>query len=83
MVPRSGKHFSVPFEIGFQYIGPPLVTINLAGTACSLGPTTGCASIATDPIAQANLRQEQTDLNNDISPLRFYPIVSLGFAYKF
>jgi hypothetical protein len=80
MIPRSGRHFSFPFEIGFQYIGPPKLTLNLAGTVCS---SQGCDQLQTDPEALANLAQEQTNINNDIKPLRFYPILSQGFSYRF
>jgi len=80
MIPRSGRHFSVPFEIGFQYIGPPRINFNLSGTACN---NSGCANIATDPTSQADLQQELADINNQIAPLRFYPIVSIGIAWAF
>jgi hypothetical protein len=80
MIPRSGRHFSVPFEFGIQYISEPTFFLNLAGTACS---TDGCTNIATDPTSQANLKQEISDINSDIRPLRFFPIVSLGASWKF
>ena len=84
MIPRSGRHFSFPFEIGFQYIGPPKLTLNLAGTVCSNQPNNqGCEQLQTDPDALANLAQEQVNINNDIKPLRFYPILSQGFSYRF
>jgi hypothetical protein len=80
MIPRSGRHFSVPFEIGFQYIGDPLINLNLAGTACD---PSGCGDLAADPTSQADLKQELSEINSDIRPLRFYPIISLGLAYRF
>jgi len=80
MVPRSGSRFSMPFEVGFQYIGAPKINFALMGTACN---GMACDSIATDPTAQANLQQELTDINNTIAPLRFYPIISLGLAWAF
>ena len=85
MIPRSGKHFSVPFEIGFEYIGAPTITLSLTGTACQQGQpaAVGCQSISTDATTQANIRQEQLDLNSDLSPARFYPIASIGLSYKF
>jgi len=84
MIPRSGRHFSFPFEIGFQYVGPPKLTLNLAGTVCSNQPNNqGCEQLQTDPDALANLAQEQLNINNDIKPLRFYPILSQGFSYRF
>jgi hypothetical protein len=86
MIPRSGRHFSVPLEIGFQYIGrPPQISFNLLGSACgsdNMG-NYGCSSIQTDPTAQANLQQEVDKINNDITFLRFYPIVSMGMAWRF
>ncbi len=80
MIPRRGRHVSVPFDIGFQYVGAPLIHFNLAGTGCS---DQGCSNLATDPTAQANIRQEESDLNGDIAPLRFYPIARIGIAYTF
>ena len=82
MLPRRvGQHWSVPFEVGFEYIGRPLIALSLSGTACQNG--IDCGPIATDPSTQANVQQEQNELNDDIAGLRFYPIVSLGVAYKF
>lgn len=81
MIPRSRKHLSFPFEIGFQYISDPMIAISLSGTACN--NSTGCGNIATDPTAQANLQQELNEINSDIRPLRFYPIISTGVSWKF
>jgi hypothetical protein len=80
MIPRSGGRFSMPFEVGFQYIGAPKINFKLMGTACD---NQGCDSIATDPGTQADLQQELTDINNQITPLRFYPIISIGLAWAF
>jgi hypothetical protein len=80
ILPRNGRRFSVPFEVGFQYIGTPLLTLDLAGTGCSVD---GCGSLQTDPDSVANIQQQQDKLNKDIHPLRFYPILSTGFAYRF
>ena len=80
MIPRSGRHWSVPFEIGFEYIGAPQIALNLTGTACS---SEGCAPVQSEPDTRANIQQEQNQLNSDIAPLRFYPIAPLGISYKF
>lgn len=80
MIPRHGGHFSVPFEIGMEYIGAPKFTYNLTGTACY---QLVCAPVQSDPQTQADLKAEQNDLNNDLYNLRFYPIVSIGLSYKF
>jgi hypothetical protein len=81
LVPRS-KHFSVSFEIGAAYQGPPRVTLNLSGSACD---STGlfCRSISSDPTIQSNIAAEQAKLNKSASPYKFYPVLSFGVGYKF
>jgi len=84
MIPRSGHHVSFPFEIGFQYIGVPTLTLNLQGSACIYANIpASCAPVQSDPSTEANLRQEEADINSDIRPLRFYPIVSQGVSVRF
>lgn len=82
LFPRSGRHWSVPFEAGIAYIGPPKVALNLSGSICSL--VTGiCQPIATDPNAEANIGLEARRIQNNFSPLKTYPVVSTGFFYSF
>ena len=83
MIPRSGRHVSFPFEIGFEYIGAPLLSLALAGSACDTSIPPNCSPVATDPTTQANLLQEENQVNADIRPLRFYPVISQGFAIRF
>jgi hypothetical protein len=90
MIPRSGRHFSFPFEIGIEYLRtPPMISLFLQGTACPGNPNTPgfdpttCAQVQNDPTTQANLQQEENEINNDIKLLRFYPIISQGFAVRF
>jgi len=90
MIPRGvGQHWSVPFEIGFVYIQAPQMQLNLTGIGCTSqtdannngGPS--CVNIATNTTAQANIQQEQVDINNTLSGLQFYPVLSIGLSYKF
>ena len=80
ILPRSGRHFSMPFEFGGAYMEPPTLNLKLKGTACT---TQGCFNAATDPEVQANLTQEVNTLQGDIRFLQVYPIVSLGLACRF
>lgn len=80
LIPRSGRHISVPFEFGGAYLRPPQIALKLAGTACTIQ---GCFNTATDPKALADLATEVAQLNRDIRPLQVYPIVSLGLALRF
>ena len=82
MLPRSGRHISVPFELGFAYVGDPKVALDLTGSVCD---STGanCRTITSDPTVQANVTAQQQKLQNDANPARFYPILSLGLAWAF
>uniref|UniRef100_A0A372IRG9 Outer membrane protein beta-barrel domain-containing protein n=2 Tax=Paracidobacterium acidisoli TaxID=2303751 RepID=A0A372IRG9_9BACT len=81
-IPRSGRHFSVPFEIGFAYVGDANLVLNLHGTACD-AQGRGCENVADDPGVQANLKAQQQKYQSDANDARFYPVMSVGFAYSF
>lgn len=83
LLPRSGRHFGVNLEGGVVFEGSPETTLSLNGAACATSPTSGCANASTDPIVQSNLRLEQDKLNNDLKPLRYYPVLSLGVSWQF
>jgi hypothetical protein len=89
LVPRkAGKHFSVPVELGVAFQGSPKATLNLAGSVCDPNPTpppatTNCRSIASDPTVQANILSEQNKINHSMRFFNMYPIISVGFGYKF
>ncbi len=80
IIPRDGSHFSIPFEVGVAYTGAPQMAVQLAGTACTLQ---GCFNAGTDPGTQQNLKQEVHDVDDTVKKIVAYPIVSLGFAYRF
>ena len=83
LVPRKeSKHISIPFEIGMMFQGSPKATLNLTGSACD---TTGanCQNVASYTAFQNNVIAQQNKLNNDMSFFKVYPIISLGFGYKF
>lgn len=82
MLPRSGRHVSVPFELGFAYVGDPKVALNLTGTVCDPSGA-NCQTIASDPSVQANVAAQQQKIANDAADARFYPILSIGVAFSF
>jgi hypothetical protein len=81
LVPRSGRHFGVIFDIGAAVIGSPKLALNLAGTACSASG--GCVNAGTDPTVQANIQATQNKANNSISFLKALPVIRIGFGYSF
>jgi hypothetical protein len=82
VVPRGERHWSIPVELGVVFSRAPTATLNLAGSAC-LPNGTNCRNIATEPLLQADLRQEEANLNDDLSVLKMIPIISVGFSYGF
>ncbi len=83
IVPRkANKHFSVPVEIGFAYVGDPKVDLNFIGTTCNEFGT-ACQDVENNPTFQSDLAAQRDKYRDDLSALRFYPIVSIGFGYKF
>lgn len=83
LVPRKhSKHFSFPVELGVAFQGSPNTTLNLSGNVCD-SPGVNCRSVASDPNVQANIAAEQNKINNSVSFLQAYPIISAGFGYKF
>ena len=82
LVRRHGRRFSVNLEVGAAFTNAPQATLNLAGGVCGTNGL-GCRSIASDPTVQSNVLAEQAKINHDISPLKVYPLISLGFGYRF
>ena len=80
IIPRNGRHFSMPLEFGAAYTQAAAMNVILAGTACTVQ---GCFNAGTDPGTQANLKQEISDINQTIKKIPVFPIVSLGFAVRF
>ena len=82
LVPRrEGKHFSIPVEFGVAFQGSPKATLGMTGNVCTTGG--GCVNAATDPNVRANILSEQNKINNSMSFFKVYPIISVGFGYKF
>jgi hypothetical protein len=80
IIPRNGRHFSMPLEFGAAYTQAPLMNVILAGSACTVQ---GCFNAGTDPGTQTNLKQEISDINQTVKKIPVFPIVSLGFAIRF
>ena len=82
LLPRSSRHFTVKFEFGAVFQGSPKTTLHLNGSTCDSSGRF-CQAIATDPIVQSSIQSEQNKINKDVDFFRYYPVISLGFGYKF
>lgn len=84
LLPRSSRHFSINFDMGVMFTQKTAIGLNLAGNACTNGSTGNCLPIATTPTIQSNLQAEQTKVNNTAGEyLKYWPVIRLGFGYKF
>ncbi|MFY9744483.1 MAG: hypothetical protein WA252_00200 [Candidatus Sulfotelmatobacter sp.] len=83
LVPRRyNKHFSVPVEIGVAFQGPPMTKLNLSGNVCT-SPGTNCTAAASSSFVQTQVIAEQNKISKSMSFFQTYPIISVGFGYKF
>lgn len=85
MISRRGGHLSFPFEIGAAMIGSPTVNMALTSGQVCADPqgTIGCVNVVGNSTLDANLQAQAAKYQNDLNPLRFYPIFSFGVAYNF
>jgi hypothetical protein len=88
MIPRTGGHWSFPFEFGAAFTGVPTVNVALSGYACTNqadAPSGGasCVNMATNSFAQTNLTTQVNKWKSDLNPLQVYPILSFGVTYSF
>jgi hypothetical protein len=82
ILPRGTRHWSIPVEFGVVYQRSPTASLSLGGSACDVNGA-NCRSVATDPGIQSNVAIEQGKVNNDLEPFKFYPVISIGFGYRF
>ena len=83
LLPRSVRHFTVNFDLGVVYQGSANAKLNLTGSTCPNDPISGCLPIGANAAVQNNIQLEQTKINNSLGPFKFYPVLRLGFGYKF
>jgi hypothetical protein len=74
-VSSEKRGWGMAWDLGVLYEGEPVVNLNVS---CSAGLTAGqCASLATD------VESEAMELRSDIVDHKWYPVLSLGFLYRF
>lgn len=79
---RGGRHWTIPVELGVAFTRSPAVALNLTGSACAVNGS-NCRAISTDPTLQRDLRDQEAQINDDLSVLKLYPMLSVGFSWRF
>jgi len=67
----SDKKLGVVFDLGVLFQGSPRVHLGATG------------SIASNPTFQHDLALEETNMQDDLTPVKYYPMISVGITYKF
>ncbi len=85
LISRRGGHFSIPVEIGAAFVGTPKLNLALVSGQVCTDPqgTQNCQNVATDAEVQSDLQAQIAKYQNDLNPLKVYPIVSVGIGYNF
>jgi hypothetical protein len=65
------QHWGLALDLGVAFIGPADVTLSATGP------------IATNPTFQAQLAQEEEDIEDELHNYQFYPVLSLTLTYRF
>lgn len=81
LVPRH-RHFAYSVDLGVVFQGVPKSTFTLAGGACDPSGEF-CARAAEDSSIQAEAQSARTDLAHHVSFLKYYPVISVEFGYRF
>ncbi len=68
---HQAQAFSFVLDFGLVFSGIPEVDISASGWNALL------------PGFQADLAQEERELEEDIRPFRYYPVIAFGFTYRF
>ncbi len=82
LIPHRSKRFSIPFEFGAAYHGQPRASLHMNPIVCPLGDVE-CYYASLDPSIQSSFVSTQTQIRKEIAPYKFYPVISLGFGYRF
>jgi hypothetical protein len=88
LVPRSGRHFSMALDLGVVFEDAPTVAMTYSGTGClvttpALPAALACKPINTQANIVTNIAAEQQKVSDAVSVFKYYPVLSLGFGWRF
>lgn len=83
LISRRGGHWSFPVEVGVAFVDEPKIDMALtSGQACDASGS-NCVDVSSYTDLQNNLQAQVKKYQNDVSLLKFYPIISFGVGYNF
>ncbi|HSK45220.1 MAG TPA: hypothetical protein VLA83_15175 [Candidatus Binatia bacterium] len=81
IVPHT-RRFSVATDFGVVFQGMPNTQFVLLGSACDASGV-HCRDITRDASIQADVRSGQKTMQDDLSMMKYYPVISVQFGYRF
>ena len=81
IVPRT-RRFSVSADFGVVFQGEPKTQFVLFGSACDSSGVY-CSDIARDASIQEDVRSGQKTMQDELSVMKYYPVISVQFGYRF
>jgi hypothetical protein len=81
VVPRT-RRFGISVDFGVVFQGLPSTSFTMLGSACD--PTgQNCSKLAADSGIQSDIRAGEQTMQDDLSIMNYYPIVSVSLGYRF
>ncbi len=78
--PTNDTGLLLSLDIGVLYQGAPEVDLQASGNATANGFT---IDVGQDPTAQAQVQEEEDNLEDDLSQFDLYPVITFGIGYRF
>jgi hypothetical protein len=78
LLSKKGR-FTFQSELGVQFFSQPTVAYNFTGNGCPAAnsPESNCG-----PVATTDVTNEQNKMQNDLTDLKFFPVLSVGLGFR-
>jgi hypothetical protein len=79
MLPKKGR-FTFQSELGVQFFSSPTVAYAFTGNGCQTKVGTVYSNCG--PVATTDVASEQAKIQNDLTDLKYFPILSVGLGFR-
>lgn len=79
MLPKKGR-FTFQSELGVQFFSSPTVSYAFTGNGCQTKIGTVYSNCG--PVATTDVTSEQNKIQNDLTDLKYFPILSIGLGFR-
>jgi len=76
---RQGRRFGFSIDLGLMFAGSPNVDLNASGPL--IDPLLGAPVVGS--LLENAIEEEEEDIEDDLSELGIYPVLSVGVSYQF